>query len=374
MSRVYVDHAATTPMLPEVAEVMQPWLTAGFGNPSSLHWEGRQARLALDEAREVLSAHLRCLFGEVIFTSSGTESCNHALIGSALHALHEGDERRRVLIGAAEHHCVLHCREALEALGFRVELIPVDREARVQPDVLAEMLDEQVLLVSVMHANNELGTINPIAEIGERVHRVGARFHVDAVQTLGAMPLDVDALGVDLLSVSAHKVYGPKAVGALYCRSGFKLKPLVAGGGQEREQRGGTENVAGIVGFAEAVRRWKPLESEAAEACREALPDCFPRSVVAGPQLAGHVHVRTPGVSAEKMLIRLDRAGVSASSGAACSSGSLEPSHVLLACGYTPEEANEGLRLTFGRGQTAETGRFVAERVQEAYDAIRQAH
>lgn len=367
MKRLYVDHAATTPPLPEVAEAMRPWLAEEFGNPSSLHAEGRRARQALDQARETLSERLGCLFGEVIFTSSGTEAANLALMGVALEALATGSPRRRVLIGAAEHHCVLHAAEPLRAIGFRVELIPVDRFSVVRPEALRELLDDDTLLVSVMRANNETGALNPIPELAALAQEAGALFHADAVQTFGSRRETVDELGVDLLSASAHKINGPKAAGFLYVRSGVLLKPWAVGGGQERDLRAGTENVAAIVGFAEAVRRIEPTSTEARDAFWEEIGDAVVRTLPAeAPCLPGHAHFRVPGLSAEKLLIKLDRLGLSASSGAACSSGSVEPSHVLLACGFSPAEAAEGVRFSFGRGQSAADGRRAAELLLQA--------
>ncbi|HVT13296.1 MAG TPA: cysteine desulfurase family protein [Fimbriimonadaceae bacterium] len=366
MRRIYLDHAATTPLVPEVREAMAPWLEREFGNPSSLHEEGRRARAAIDQARETLSGRLGCLFAEVLFTSSGTEAANLAIVGAAL--ANEDSSRRRVLMGAAEHHCVLHTRPLLERLGYQVETIPVDQTARVRLDILEEMLGPDVLLVSVMHANNELGTMQPVEEVAILARRHGALYHCDAVQTFG-FP---DA---DLVTYSAHKIYGPKGSGAIYIRAGTKVKPLAVGGGQEREMRAGTENVAGIVGFAAAVRA---LPSHFDSAVRDAFlarlasAGFAPTVSDACETLAGHAHGRFPGIDAETMLIRLDRAGISASSGAACSSGSLEPSHVLLACGYSEKEAREGLRFTFGRSSPMEDAEEAAERVIECAAALRK--
>lgn len=367
MPRIYLDHAATTPLDPHVVEAMQPWLQTEFGNPSSLHAEGRRARQAIDEAREVVSTRLGCLFGEVLFTSSGTEAANMAILGSALEALKSGNSRRKILLGSAEHHCVLHTIPLLQTLGFEVELIPVDREAMVDVNSLRALLDPRVLLVSLMHANNELGTIQPIAAWAPIIKEHGALFHTDAVQTFGAMSATVDDLGVDMMSVSAHKIYGPKGVGALYLRSGVKITPISVGGGQERDVRAGTENVAGIVGFGEAVRRIASTSSATRDSFYEHLRGHWQQTVASTTlTLPGHAHIRFPGVGAESMLIRLDRMGLGASSGAACSSGSVEASHVLLACGFTESEAREGLRFTFGRGQDAETGRVAAAIVSQA--------
>lgn len=366
--RIYLDHAATTPVLPDVVAAMAPWLSE-VGNPSSLHAEGRRAKAAIDQAREIVSAALGCLFAEVIFTSGGTEAANLAIVGAAL--ANQDSRRRRILFGAAEHHCVLYTEPVLRRLGYDVELIPVDRIGRVRVDVFESIVGEDVLLVSAMHANNELGTLQPVREIGEIAHRAGALFHTDAVQTFLSLDWGVDDLGADLVSVSAHKVNGPKGVGALYVRAGTKLQPPVAGGGQEREMRGGTENVAGIVGFGEAVRVVPRIEDRRGEASSAFLrsldmDDALLTVPEAADRLPGHVHLRIPGVQAETMLILLDRMGVGASSGAACSSGSIEPSHVLLACGYSSEEAKEGLRFTFGQETSAEEAREAACRVNEA--------
>lgn len=361
MNRIYLDHAATTPMASEVRAAMMPWLEREFGNPSSLHEEGRTARAAIDQAREVLSSHLGCLFAEVLFTSSGTEAANLAIVGAAL--ANEDGRRNRVLMGAAEHHCVLHTRPILERLGYRVELIPVDRIARVQLDRLERMLGPDVLLVNVMHANNELGTLQPVVEIANLARRHGALLHSDAVQTLGHPQVGLP--DADLLTFSAHKVNGPKGAAAIYIKAGTKLKPLAVGGGQEREMRAGTENVAAIVGFAAAVSNIGPTQPKARDRFLDQLLTAGFLPTVPNRQdaLPGHAHVRFPGIDAETMLIRLDRAGVSASSGAACSSGSLEPSHVLLACGYSPKEAREGLRFTFGRQTTIAQAEDAADRV-----------
>jgi len=381
MKRIYLDHAATTPLAPEAAEAMRPWLDGEFGNPSSLHLEGRRAKDAIDEARETLAEALGCEFGEVVFTSSGTEAANLAILGTALK--NEDPRRNRILLGAAEHHCVLHTKPLLERLGFHVELMPVDREAQVHPEALGSLLGDDVLLVSVMHANNEIGTINPEAELAALTHEVGALFHTDAVQTflVDSLPR-LSNLAADLVSVSAHKVNGPKGVGALYQRAGVKLQPISLGGGQEREVRAGTENVAGIVGFGAAGRARSQGTPAVSDSQRQARDLFLQKLEDAGfvrtakhfdSVLPGHAHVRLLRVDAETMLIRLDRMGVAASSGAACSSGSLEPSHVLLACGYTKEEAKEGLRFSFPSDADLDEANEAADRVIEAGNAIRSS-
>lgn len=374
--RIYADHAATTPLLPAVREAMMPWMEAGFGNASSIHSEGRQARAAIDEAREVLSEELGSLFAEVIFTGSGTEAANLALFGTALAAMESGNPRKRILIGAADHHCVLHTQERLEHFGFVVDLIPVDRAARVDLDALESLLADDVLLVALLHANNEFGTLAPVREAAALAQQVGAKVFIDAVQTFGTLPVRADDLGADLLAVSAHKVYGPKGVGALYIRAGTGVSPLIVGGGQEREMRAGTENPALIVGFAEAVRHFSLL-SEAPEpypatqgflaglkdgvSLTSNIRRTLPQSEIL--TLPGHVHLWFEGISAESLLIRLDREGVSASAGAACSAGSLEPSHVMMAAGFSSIEAREGVRFSFGRYQSFEDGAEVARRL-----------
>ena len=376
--RIYLDHAATTPLCDEARAAMLPWLSEGFGNPSSLHAEGRKAKDAIDASRETLSQALGSLFAEVLFTSGGTEAANLAILGTALHNV--GSSRTRVLLGSAEHHCVLNTASTLQALGYNVQLIPVDRQARIQVDALEAALGDDVLLVSCMHANNELGTINPIRSIADLTHRHGAMLHVDAVQTFLAPGIrwSVTDLDADIVTVSAHKLYGPKGAGAIYIRAGIRLKPLLTGGGQEREMRGGTENVAAIAAFGAAVSVAQRAGSNP-KAARDLfvdrlLPAGAARTVQSWQDvLTTHAHVRFPGIDAETMLVVLDRLGVSASSGAACSSGSIEPSHVLLAAGFSPDESRQGLRFSFGRSSDEAIVVAAADRVVEAVHQIRTA-
>ncbi|MDI9635609.1 cysteine desulfurase family protein [Kamptonema cortianum] len=373
MQRIYLDHASTSPLLPSAREAMVPWLGQGFGNPSSLHAEGRSAKQAIDESREVFSNALGCLFGEVVFTSSGTEAVNLAILGTALANLHSG--RNEILIGSADHHCALYTRQILQHLGIDVKLIPVDREAQVSVETVEEMVGDHTLLVSLIHANNEFGTINPVEEIGKVVKESGAIFHVDSVQTFPG-EWGVHDLNADLVSISAHKFGGPKAVGALFINAGVDVTPIAVGGGQEREMRAGTENVAGIVGAGAALKEvlqdseTEITRSRARNVFEEKLDPRFKRSVVRAERLGGHSHLRSPGIDSEVFLIRLDRAGVSASSGAACSSGSLEPSHVMLAAGYSAEESRQGLRFTFGRNTTELEAVEAASRVNAALESI----
>jgi len=368
--RIYLDHAATTPLAPEAREAMLPWL--GAANASSLHADGRAAKAAVDMAREQVSTALGCLFAEAIFTGSGTEAATLALVGAAL--AHNGS-RDTILLGAAEHHCVIHARPILERLGFNVRSVPVDREARVDLDALDSMLNDRVLITAVMHANNELGTLNPVADVARMTRRFGTLLFVDAVQTFrspGIRTWSLDELGADLVSVSAHKLGGPKGVGALYVRAGTKLKPIIVGGGQERELRAGTENVAAIAGFgAAAARKIRPSQRHVRDVLEQALVQLgAQRTVTSSDRLDGHCHVRFEGVDAETLLISLDQLGVSAGSGAACSSGSVEPSHVLLACGYSQREAKEGLRFTLGSDTSSEIALEAAKRVGLAISNI----
>ncbi|GBC99950.1 Cysteine desulfurase IscS [bacterium HR17] len=360
---VYLDYAATTPMDPRVLDAMMPYLTDKFGNPNSIHAFGRAARQAVDEAREKIAALLNCQPSEIVFTGSGTESDNLALRGVAEAYQRKGNH---IVTTAVEHHAVLHTCRALEDRGFTVTYLPVDRHGLVVPEQVAEAVTDRTILVSVMHANNEIGTIEPIADIVRAVKekRPDVLVHTDAVQTVGHIPVDVSALGVDLLSFSAHKFYGPKGVGALFVRQGVRLVPQLTGGGQERNRRSGTENVAGIVGMARALElavaempdelpRLQALRDELIAGVLERIPDS---------RLNGHPTQRLPhnanfsfrGVEGEALLLQLDLHGIAASSGSACSSGSLEPSHVLLALGLSHEWAIGSLRLTLGRFTTRE--------------------
>jgi cysteine desulfurase len=375
MRRIYLDHAATAPLEPSVRKKMLPWLDCG--NASSLSLEGRRAKAAIDEAREVIAEALGCEFGEVIFTSGATEAANAAILGIALRNQAEG--RSSVAISSAEHHCVIETGPLLRRLGVAVKVLPADGSGLVDPECLAGL---EPGLLCAMHANNELGSIADIKKISRVAKAAGLLFFCDAVQTFmvpGCWPFGKLAQMVDLAAISAHKIGGPKGIGALYVRAGLKPVPLAVGGGQEREMRAGTENVAAIVGFAEAVKLRRksqetrlPLRDRFLAALRAtgAVP-----SLMAGvPCLPGHVHVRWPGIQAETLLIRLDQMGIAAASGAACSSGSTEPSHVLLAAGYSVEEAKEGVRFSFGLHTAPEDLDEAARRIAEAVSAIRRMH
>ena len=380
MKRIYLDHAATTPLAATAREAMLPFLESQFGNPSSLYLEGRTSRQATDSARVVISEAMDCLFAEIAFTSSGTEAAVMAIIGACL--AHQGGSRNRLVFGAIEHHCVLSCQKIAERLGYRVNIAPVDHYGRIDIDSLANLMGNDILLVAVQHANNEIGTVQPIDEVLGLCKRFGALSFCDAIQTFGTYPVP-DA---DLTSLSAHKVNGPKGVGALRVRAGTKIEPILAGGGQERELRGGTENVAGIVGFGAAVTQLQgcpdgrqnarsmfveSLDSKVHDYLVWTTPLSWGEN--SSKLLPGHVHFRFPGIKADSMLVRLDRLGVSASSGAACSSGSLEASHVMMACGYDENAARESLRFTFGRESTVDDAIEAALLVAESFKAIKRS-
>lgn len=360
-SSIYLDHAATTPVDPAVRDAMLPVLGDEFGNPSSIHRSGQRVRRAIDTARDQLAAALSCESSEVVFTSGGTEADNWAVLGVLLAAREQG--RDHVVTATAEHHAVLDAAQvARDAFGFRCTVLPVDSWGRVDPLVVAEVVDSRTALVSVMQANNELGTFNPVREIADVAHRSGALFHTDAVQTLGAIPVSFASTGADLISVSAHKIYGPKGVGVLAVRSGTPIQALHFGGGQERGRRPGTENVAGIVGFGAAVELlavWRDAEAVRQSALRNrfvaALAERIPGACLNGDpehRLPGNANVRLPGMDSETLLLALDFHGVAASAGSACAAGSIEPSHVLLATGMGMAAARQSVRFSLGRATT----------------------
>ncbi len=369
---IYLDHAATTPMHPEVLEAMLPYFMSSFGNPSSVHRFGREAKTGLTSARDSLAALLGCAPAELVFTSGGTESDNLAILGGALAA---GPERRRVVTTAVEHHAVLHAAAELERLGFEVVYLPVDGSGQVDVEEAARAIDDRTALVSVMFGNNEVGTLQPIGRIGELARSRGAAFHVDAVQALGHAPIDLSRLPVDLMSFSAHKVNGPKGVGLLYANRRVKLHARAFGGSQERSRRAGTENVAGAVGFAKAVElALADLPGRIAELdrLREAMlstferllpPDAFVVNGHKAERLPQVLNVSFPGASAETLLMNLDLDGVAAASGSACSSGSLQPSHVLRAMDVPAERLRSAVRFSFGRGNCLNSVTFAAEKV-----------
>ncbi len=357
--QIYLDYAATTPIHPQALEAMLGCASAVYGNPSSLHFAGHAARRALDEARATFAAGLNVQPEEIVFTGSGSEADNLALLGAAQRLQGRG---RHVITSCIEHHAVLETCDYLERLGFDVTRLPVDSDGVVQPETLRAALRPDTILVSIMHANNEIGTIQPISALAEIAHEAGALFHTDAVQTAGQIALDVQALGVDLLTLSAHKFYGPKGVGALVVREGVALEPLVHGGSQEGYRRAGTENLPGIVGAAKAFAL--ALDHLDGEALRlAALRDALWQRICEGvpdARLNGHPTRRLPNnlnvslkdIEAEGMLLRLSMAGVAASMGSACNSESIEPSHVIEALALPPDWARGTLRFTVGCGTT----------------------
>lgn len=357
---IYLDHAATTALDQRVLEAMIPYFTTEYGNASSIYTLGRHAMQAIDSAREQIAEILNCRPTEIIFTGGGSESDNLALKGLAFTAQKKGNH---IITTPIEHHAVLHTCQYLERFGFKTSYLPVDSYGRVDPEDVERAITEQTILVSVMYANNEVGTIEPIAEIGRICRRRKIPFHVDAVQAAGSLSLDVAALNVDLLSLSAHKFYGPKGVGMLYARQGVRLLPQLQGGSQERGKRAGTENVAGIIGAATALRlayEDLPQVQPRIQALRDRLIQAI--LTLPGSELSGHPGERLPnnasfvfeGIEGESILLNLDLLGIAASTGSACTSGSVDPSHVLLAMGFPQEKAHGSLRLTLGKENTAE--------------------
>jgi len=361
LKRIYLDHAATTPTHPEVVQAMLPYFSDAFGNPSSPYSLGQEARAAVEEARDKIAHLIGAQSEEIIFTSGGTEADNFAIKGIAYANQPKGNH---IITTSIEHHAVLEPCKFLERQGFKVTYLSVDKYGLIDPEDVKRTITDKTILISVMHANNEVGTIEPIAEIGEIAKEKGIYFHTDAVQTVGHIPVKVDELGVDLLAMSAHKLYGPKGIGALYVRRGTRITPFMHGGGQERGRRASTENVPSIVGFGKAA------EMAEREIDREAkrltfLRDKFIQGLferITQIHLNGHPSKRLPGnvnisiefVEGESILISLDLEGIVVSTGSACSSNALEPSHVLVALGLPAELPRCSLRFTLGRGTTEE--------------------
>jgi len=359
MRRIYLDYAATTPTRPEVVKAMLPYFADAFGNPSSIYSYGQEAKRAVEEARTKVAELIGARSEEIVFTSGGTEADNYALKGVAYANEHKGNH---IITTAIEHHAVLAVCKFLERRGFRITYLPVDKYGLVAPDDVKKAITDKTILISVIHANNEVGTIEPVAEIGKIAREAGVYFHSDAVQTVGHIPVNVDELKVDLFSISGHKFYGPKGVGALYVRKGTRLVPLMHGGEQEKRRRAGTENVLAIVGLGKAVElagREVAKEAERLAYLRDKLIKGLGEKID-HIRLNGHPTRRLPNnvnvsvdfVEGESMLLNLDLEGICASTGSACSSSSLEPSHVLLALGLSPEQAHGSLRFTLGRENT----------------------
>lgn len=378
MNRIYMDNAATTRVTEPVFEAMRPYFCETYGNPSSVHAFGRDARRAVEEARRQVAAALGCEAREVYFTGCGTESDNWAIKGCA-YAAKNG--RKTIVSTTIEHHAVLHTLEALEKEGFNVIYVPVDEEGIVKMDEMKKAITEDTLLVTVMAANNEIGTIQPIEEIAALAHEKGALFHTDAVQAIGSMRFNVKEMGIDMLSLSGHKFHAPKGVGVLYIKNGLRIRPLIAGGAQERTQRAGTENLASIVALGKAItlanenidQHNKKL-SEMRDALIEKILSRIPETRLNGhkeKRLPGNVNVSISYIEGEALLLSLDLKGIAASSGSACTSGSLDPSHVLLAIGLPHEIAHGSLRLSLSEENTMEEVDYVVDTLEDIVKRLR---
>jgi cysteine desulfurase len=376
--RVYLDHNASTPVHPEVVAEMLPYLTEHFGNPSSVHMFGREAREGLDLARERVARLLRVRPDEIVFTSGGTESDNFALKGLA-----GARGKGHIVTSRIEHHAVLRTCQTLESLGFEVTYLPVDDHGMVDPDDVRRAIRPDTFAISVMHANSEIGTIQPIAAIGTLAREHDITFHVDAVQTFGKIPIEVEGWGIDLLSCSAHKIYGPKGVAALYVRRGTKMVSIQHGGEHERRRRAGTENVASIVGFGKAAEvraRDMAEEGDRLRILRERLWEGM-SARVPEVRLNGHPTARVPGtvnlgfrhVESESIVLGLDLKGIAVSAGSACTSGNVEASYVLVAMGVTLEWAMGAVRCSLGRGTTAADVDYVIDCAEPLVRKLREA-
>ncbi|MGL4800389.1 MAG: cysteine desulfurase NifS [Cellulosilyticaceae bacterium] len=379
MNKIYLDHAATTPVKPEVVEAMLPYFTENFGNPSSVYQIAQINKKAIDEAREMIARHIGANTNEIFFTSGGTEADNWAIKGIAEAYKHKGNH---IITTKIEHHAVLHTCEYLEKQGFEVTYLEVDENGHISLDDLQSAIKDTTILISMMYANNEIGTIMPVREVGAIAKEKGIIFHTDAVQAVGQVQIDVKEQQIDLLSLSGHKINGPKGIGVLYIRRGLKIANLMHGGAQERGRRGGTENVAGVVGLAKAIElaysnfdekieRISGLRDELIAGILEAIPYA---KLNGHPEqrLSNNVNVAFEFVEGESLLLLLDMHGVAASSGSACTSGSLDPSHVLLALGIPHEKAHGSIRFTLGESTTKEEVAFVIEKLPAIVDRMRQ--
>lgn len=359
MKRIYMDHNATTPVHPEVLDAMLPYYGEAYGNASSVHAFGREARAAMEESREKIAEFIHAQPREIIFTSGGTESDNFAIAGAAFENSKKGNH---IITAVSEHHAVLNTCKHLETHGFQVSYLGVDRYGMVNPDDVREAVRDDTILITIMYANNEIGTIQPLQEIGEIASKKGIALHTDAVQALGKIPVNVDELGVDLMSISAHKLYGPKGIGALYMRRGVRVEPLIRGGHHERNRRAGTSNVPSMVGFGKAVeiagadmeeegkRQWN-LTEKLRTGLQERLEYVYANSHAA-QRLPGTINLSFDFLEGESIVLSLDMKGVAVSTGSACTSGSLEPSHVLTALGLQPATAQGAIRFSLGRSNT----------------------
>jgi cysteine desulfurase len=378
MNPIYLDCNATTPLHPEVLEAMLPYLRGSYGNPSSIHRFGREAKQGIEEAREKIARLISAAPMEIVFTGGGTEADNLAIKGAAYSCREKG---RHVITSSLEHHAVLHTCRHLESEGFRVTYLPVDRWGRVEPDEVRRAVTKETVLISIMHSNNEVGTLQPIEEIGKIARGSGVLFHVDAIQSIGKVSVDVGLLGADLLSMSAHKISGPKGVGGLFVRKGVRIEPLLHGGHHEMNRRAGTENVAGIVGFGKAAEMasFSLVERQTAvrtlrdyfwERIEERIPYVHLNGHPSG-RLPNTLHVSFEFVGGESLLILLDLSGVAASGGSACTSGAQDPSHVLSAMGIAPEIAQGSIRFSLGNETTREEIDRVVEALTDAVTRLR---
>jgi cysteine desulfurase len=379
MQRIYLDSNATTPMRPEVVAAMLPVFTEDYGNPSSIHWFGQQAKALLDNARQHVARLIHAESSEIVFVSGGTEADNMAIRGIAESQKAKG---RHIITSKIEHHAVLHTCRDLEKQGYEVTWLGVSADGLVNPEAIRQSIRPDTILISIMHANNEIGTIQPIEEIGQIAEAADIYFHSDGVQATGKIPVDVRKLKVDLYSISAHKIHGPKGVGALFVRKGTILKPLLTGGGHERNRRSGTENVAAIVGFGVAAKMAREgLESEMAHVrgLRDRLEnglkgkiDLIHVNAESAPRLPNTSNIMVDFAEGEGLVISLDLKGVAVSTGSACSSGSLEPSHVLTAIGKTPDEAHGSLRFSLNATNTIEDVDYVVEVLPRIVERLRE--
>ncbi|MDI6826799.1 MAG: cysteine desulfurase family protein [Candidatus Aenigmarchaeota archaeon] len=378
MRRVYMDYAATTPVDPRVLEAMKPYFLKKYGNSMSLHAWGREAKEALENSRETVASLMNADQEEVIFLGSGTEGSNMVLKGTAFANRKKG---KHIIVSSIEHHCVLESARWLERQGFEITYLPVDKYGLVDLNALENAIKKDTILVSVMHANNEIGTIEPVEEIGKLCREKGIYFYSDAAQSYGKIPVDVEKMNVDLLMVDAHKIYGPKGTGALFIRKGTKIEPLLHGGGHEFGLRSSTVNVASIVGFAKAVEiQKKEMNSDANKQTK--FRDRLIKEIlkIEDSHLNGHPTKRLPNnahfwfayIEGESLITQLDMHGIAASTGSACSSESLEPSHVLLAIGLKPQEAHGSLRLTTGKYTTKKDVDYVLEILPKAVKRLRE--
>ncbi len=377
---VYSDNAATTPISKNVYNAMLPYLTTGYGNPSSLYAKGREAKKALDQARIYAAEMINADPSEIIFTGGGSEADNMAIKGLLFSPKFLKNGKKHIITSKIEHHAVLYTCEFMEKIGYTVTYLDVDGQGHIDLKQLEDSITDDTALVSIMAANNEIGTVQDLKAIADICHAKGTLFHTDAVQAIAHVDIDVKEMGIDMLSMAAHKIRGPKGVGALYCRKGIKLEPLIHGGGQERGLRSGTENVAGIVGFGEALRYAKENMAEYNKYVRS-LTDRLIEGVLKIPytQLTGDPVNRLPGtasftiecIEGESLILLLDMNGVAASTGSACSTGSLDPSHVLMAIGLPHEIAHGSLRVTLGEQNTVEDVDYLIEKINYATNRLR---